>query len=1587
MAEIVFGIDKAKAQFEFLEKAAAESARKIEETLSKVNPNISQTTGVATQQAKTQAIISESQAKQVATVAKGERDKTQIQIKEALLREQLAQKEAKTKLAILQQQQAQEKLLYMQARRQAFEDKPQGFEGLVERRLSWMASGAMLFGGFSALSGVMSTVKEVEYGMSTIARITEDVTFNFKEMRDELQDLAIEYGMQWAEVSDIATRWAQAGYNVAETLELTRSSLLALNTAELDAQYATQGLIAIMAQWQLQSSDLLTVIDKINKTADNYAVSSQDIVDGLNRTGAAAKNAGMSIEETIAAVTVLREASGRTGREVGTALNTIFSYMTRDKTIKTMESLGIRVFVDEARTQFRSLIDLMKELADRWQETGVSSQLMREIETELLESFNEEMAAAIGLQEEWNDMQQRDISQAAAGVRRRNFFISLMSRFSQIQEVVNQQLDAEGYSMRENERTMGTLEKQTIALRAAMEQLAVAIGDAGLLNEIKGLVEGTKNAIVAFNNLDERTQTFLFTLAEITLAVKLLSAALKWLGVSGVAAGVGGWIASMGQAAVASRSLVSVLAGLKTLLANIGRVAIGALGGPVTAAIIGVSTVALTLKRNLENSNAQFIEQAEIAANLMDQYDSLTEKLGRLDKDSEEYTATLGKLNDVKSQIASSIPQVIDGWDEETNSIRINREEMARMIETSENMQNSLKDAGEEIEEITKRLQQSQQEHNKLMAEWANQENTLNNLIKRREELTKALEKQAEGSEEYNAILKTLADTEKLIADIAEKAGLKRNATADEIIKKIEELKIASFEKLKNTQENERKEVEAVRDATRERLRILNEELKAYQSVLKGGQWYEYRPFFLKGKYNILPGGEFWAQREVAKRQEEIAKVNKELEETELQLKVLDDAIRGIDNSINEISSSSLTKDYPAPLGSTSSTGKSIDEISEALNALADSSRKYEVINIALDTTLGRLSRGLSLVSAEYDFLVRKVETGIATTEDYARMQELLASKQYYLQEEQRQLTLANQEYQRQIDALTPLLVKAKDAYIKFQQAGDAKHMEDAAKAVSSLQREIDSLSSAIVSNTQKVWENKSALESLTRQAYTEYYNQAMAWMNHMQAIGRMSVQQQYEYLKTFDETQLDRSEAWKLEEALYQARRNLLRDEMNNIKRAYDEKMRQYEREIEVNDELIERKEKYIDTIKAEADTQIAAIQRLIDALNEEEDLENKEEAERQHNKKIAELIEQRQYHELRTGIEHQDAIKKINDQIAEEERAWQLKQNQWARDAQKKALQDQIDSIREQTKKREDSIRQEINDIKKANDTKRQEMQRHYNEMERLLNDNVLNMLAAIGSANEQMFQKGLELMRSYARGLAQGRSEISRDFKDFFGSEVGKAYNNISGGTGSSGTGKDSPPSEPKPSSGNSLGTKEQAHARAEAAREQLRYLGYSQGVNDISSYTTYEGTLGWYNTYIKNRTDLSQQVKNLFWEIVEARRIWTQLDQAHTGAYVKTSGVAELLKGEKVLSPKLTVSFDRLSEILLSKPRTLDNLSNGFNNSSIERKLDTLISTLNNILSRGIINVEKAVNIEHVSFEDRTDMQAFAIETRAILTARG
>ena len=229
----------------------------------------------------------------------------------------------------------------------------------------------------------------------------------------------------------------------------------------------------------------------------------------------------------------------------------------------------------------------------------------------------------------------KDIAQASAGVYRRNYFIGMIERLSEAQGVLNNMMDAAGYSVRENADAMEGLAKKYGSLKAAAQELAVALGDAGLLDSLKGIVDAGTDAARAIAHMDDEAKAFLLTALELVAAVKTLQSVVALFTTKGVI-GVAGMLPVWGQVA----AVIAAVAGA-----------------------IGLYTY------NMNKANAQTVEdisakqkQIEEVNNLINSYEVLE---GKADKTND----VKDRMLEIQKQLAIIYPEYVDTIDEEGNKL------------------------------------------------------------------------------------------------------------------------------------------------------------------------------------------------------------------------------------------------------------------------------------------------------------------------------------------------------------------------------------------------------------------------------------------------------------------------------------------------------------------------------------------------------------------------------------------------------------------------------------------------------------------------------------------------------------------------------------------------------------------------------------------------------------------------------------------------------------------------------------------------------------------------------------------------------
>lgn len=514
--------------------------------------------------------------------------------------------------------------------------------------------------------------QEVEDSMMDISRVLNLTSNQTENMRDEMLNLGTEFGRSFNEVSDVTLRFAQAGYNMQDSLSMTRDALLAVNTAELDSEQATQSLIGILNQWGYSADDLITVIDKLNYTADNNAITTQDLVDSLLKASSVAKTAGMSFDDTVGILTSMKVASGAAGKEVGNAFKSILSYIQRPDSLKLFDSMGIEVYADKATGALNPMMDILEQMSEKWNsgaeaqnnmidtlvQSGDAAQMMSEewaIASDSVEEYAQYQQAAAEATDLSNTAEARAQANAAAGVYRRNYYISLMENFSEAVRVSDDLINAEGHSMQENGRYMETLTAKIEQLKVSFTELAVAAADSGLMDLAKECID-IATAITKWTAESKNLIPILSSLCGVIITIKSQKIATEMTNVASAFKQAASAAASFGEGA--------------SLAGKVGWI------GLIISAINVLQGAMNTLTQQAEEARQAIYDEAtlqedkaQILENVIDKYSELAQKYDELRNKTELTSNEEEELKSITEQLTSAKEQLTDVYGAQAKNI------------------------------------------------------------------------------------------------------------------------------------------------------------------------------------------------------------------------------------------------------------------------------------------------------------------------------------------------------------------------------------------------------------------------------------------------------------------------------------------------------------------------------------------------------------------------------------------------------------------------------------------------------------------------------------------------------------------------------------------------------------------------------------------------------------------------------------------------------------------------------------------------------------------------------------------------------
>lgn len=218
------------------------------------------------------------------------------------------------------------------------------------------------FAAFSIVTkAVYSVVNAVQSGTTAfiefdrqlvrLQQVTGSGSIGIKSISDEITRLSTSLGVGSDKLAQVAVTLAQAGYTAGQT----KTALEALAKTELAPTFdnitnTTEGAIAAMAQFNIETRDLEKTLGSINAVAARFAVESSDIITGIQRAGAvfASSSKGVSestdaLNEFVAVFTAVRATTRESAETIATGLRTVFTRIQRPQTIEFLRQYGVEL--------------------------------------------------------------------------------------------------------------------------------------------------------------------------------------------------------------------------------------------------------------------------------------------------------------------------------------------------------------------------------------------------------------------------------------------------------------------------------------------------------------------------------------------------------------------------------------------------------------------------------------------------------------------------------------------------------------------------------------------------------------------------------------------------------------------------------------------------------------------------------------------------------------------------------------------------------------------------------------------------------------------------------------------------------------------------------------------------------------------------------------------------------------------------------------------------------------------------------------------------------------------------------------------
>lgn len=143
----------------------------------------------------------------------------------------------------------------------------------------------------------------LDTAMIDLKRVTEGTSETYQNFLTNAAQQAKEMHTTTSALIEQAYQWAKLGYDLNQSLELSKASTIFARVADTDNATAIQDMVTAMKAFNMTAEDATLIVDKLDKVNNEFAVTAAGVGEGLQRSASALASAGNTLDQTIGMIT------------------------------------------------------------------------------------------------------------------------------------------------------------------------------------------------------------------------------------------------------------------------------------------------------------------------------------------------------------------------------------------------------------------------------------------------------------------------------------------------------------------------------------------------------------------------------------------------------------------------------------------------------------------------------------------------------------------------------------------------------------------------------------------------------------------------------------------------------------------------------------------------------------------------------------------------------------------------------------------------------------------------------------------------------------------------------------------------------------------------------------------------------------------------------------------------------------------------------------------------------------------------------------------------------------------------------------